>query len=183
MIATCISGFVYAEWNDTIVIRNEMKFGRWNDPPNMGFVEPLTWSDNEVTKDVGECICSYTDYKIDPVTGLDGYNTTSITINNGYPGYEVHCNFTVKNIGMLALHINETVISDPTSALTWSASLNALVDTDGKPVLNISVVPDLVCTDLLSEEIMEAEMSVYLTQNAKQAYTYYFQVRIIYEEA
>jgi hypothetical protein len=183
MMATSISGFVYAQMNDTIIINNEMTFGRWNDPPNMGFVEPLTWSDNEVTKNVGECICYYTDYKIDPGTGWDGHNTTLIIINNGYPGYRVHCNFTVKNIGQLALHINETVISDPTSALTWNAALNALVDADDKPVLNISIIPDLVCNNLLSGETLEAEIGIHITQNAKQSHTYHFQVEITYEEA
>lgn len=183
MIAMGISGFVYAQWTDILTIKNTMQFGRWNDPPNMGFVQPLTWADNEVTKNVGECYCNYTDYKIDPETGWDGYNTTIIIINNGYPGYEVHCNFTIKNIGKLTLHINKTVISDPTSALTWNATLSALVDADDKPILNIGIIPDFVCNNLTKGETLEAQINVSVTQNAKQGQTYYFQVEIIYEEA
>ena len=182
-VALSISGFTYAQWNDTIVVKNTMTFGYWSDP-NMGFVEPLNCLDNEDTKDVGECDCSYTDYKVDSETGWDAYNTTIIIINNGYPGYEIYCNFTLKNIGNLPLHINKTVISDPTNALTWNATLSALVDADGKPILNISIIPeDLVCNKLSSGEMLEAEINIHITQNAKQCHTYYLQVEIAYEEA
>ena len=182
IMATGISGFVYAQWTDIITIKNTMQFGRWNDPPNMGFVYPLTCLDNEATKNVGECYCNYTDYKIDVGTGGDGYNTTVIVINNGYPGYEVQCNFTVKNIGMLPLHINKTAISDPTNALAWDAVLSALVDADGKPILNIILIPDLACNELLSGETLKAEIDIHIAQNAKQGQTYNLQVGIIYEE-
>ena len=185
IIALTVLGFTYAQWNDTITISSTMQFGQWNDESlNMGFVDPLNCSDNENTKDVGECVCSYTDYKVDSETPMGGYNTTIIIINNGYPGYEVKCNFTLKNIGNLPLHINKTVISDPTNALTWNATLSALVDADGKPILNISIIPeDLVCNKLSSGETLEAEIDIHITQNAKQCHTYYLQVEIAYEEA
>jgi len=181
-IAMSITGFTYAQWNDTIVIRNTMTFGYWNDTLSMGFVEPLNCVDNEVTENVGECNCHYADYKIDNRTGMDGYNTTIMIINNGYPGYEVHCNLTLQNIGTLALHINRTVISDPTSVLTWNATLSALVDTGGKPILNINMTA-LECKELASGETLKVQIRVGMTQNTEQCHTYRFQVRIVYEEA
>ncbi len=184
VIALSILGFTYAQWNDTITISATMQFGQWSNSLNMGFVQPLTCSDNENTKNVGECDCHYADRKIDSETGMDAYNTTIIIINNGYPGYEVYCNFTLKNIGTLTPHINKMVISDPTNALTWDNTLSALVDADGKPILNIGIIPeDLVCNELSSGETLEAEINVSITQNAKQCHTYYLQVGIAYEEA
>lgn len=180
-----IIGFTYGQWNDNIKIRSTMQFGQWNDDYslNMGFVDPLTCRDNEATKNVGECNCYYTDHKIDSKTGMDAYNKTIITIKKGYPSYQVYGNFTLKNIGNLPLHINKTVISDPTNALKWNATLSALVDAQGKPILNISITPDLVCNELSSSETLKAEINIHVTQHAEQCHIYYLQVAITYEGA
>ena len=181
MIAMSITGFAYAQWNDVIVISNTMTFGHWG-APDMGFVDTPTCVDNEATKDVGEYDCYYTDHKIGE-TGMDAYNTTIITINNGYPGYEVHCNLTLKNIGLPSLHINETVISDPTGALTWDPAQGALVDAEGKPIITIVITPEVVCNNLSSGEELEFELAVHITENAEECHEYTFQVKIMYEEA
>ena len=173
-ISLSILGFIYAQWNDVVVIRNVMTFG---DDPDMGFVDSLKCWDNEAPKDVGKYGCYYAEL----ITGTEAYKTLIININNAYPDYEVHCNFTVENVGTLPLHINGTVIYDPTGALTWNSTLSALVDADGKPILNILVTPDLVCNNFLSGEKLEAEIAVHITQNAQECHVYYFQVEIAYE--
>ena len=173
IIAMSVSGFAYAQWNDVIVVRNTMTFG----DPGLGFVKPLKCWDNEATKDIGKFDCYYTD----PITGNEVYQTLIININNSYPSYEVHCNFTVENVGTVPLHINGTDIYDPTGALTWNSTLSALVDADGKPILNILVTPDLVCNNFSSGEKLEAEIAVHITQNAQECHVYYFQVEIAYE--
>jgi len=195
-IAMSISGFTYAQWNDTIVVRNTMTLGQWNDTLNMGFVYPLNCTEyhtNPYTgkllpgeyldKDVGKCECQYKDLVTDLGTGISANKTLNITITNAYPSYEVHCNFTVQNIGQLPLHINETVISDPSATLTWNSTLSALVDADDKPVIDITITPDLVCNNLSSEAKMWFELVIHITQNAEECHQYTLQVKIMYEEA
>jgi len=184
LIVLSILGFGYAQWNDTITVAGTLQFGYWNSISiNMGFVDPLKYSDNEATKDVGQANCYYTNHKIDPETSMEAYNTTIITISNGYPGYEVKCNLTLKNIGTQTLHINKTVISDPTGTLTWNSTLNALVNVEGKPILNINIKPNIVCNNLESGDTLEAEIDIQITQNSEECHTYYFQIEIAYEEA
>ena len=190
-VALSISGFTYAQWNDTLTITNTMTFGYWDDV-NMGFVEPLTCTEyhtDPITgelvqgeylgKEVGKCECQYND----PITETEAYKTLTITINNAYPSYEVHCNYTLENIGTLTLHINETVISDPNNILTWDPAQGALVDANSNPIIKITTTPELVCNNLSSEEKLEFEMAIHVTQNAEECHTYTFQVQIMYEEA
>lgn len=186
IIAMGICGFVYAQWNDVIIVRNTMRFGDLN----MGFVEPLKCWDNEATKEVGKYDCYYADPKVDTDTGKEANATLVIAINNAYPSYEVHCNYTLENIGTLPLHINETVIFDPTGVLTWNATLNALVDAVGKPIVTIAITPPLVSNVLEPEDNSttpwldnkaEFEMTIHITQNAEECHVYTFQVKIMYE--
>lgn len=203
-ISLSILGFVYAQWNDIIVVRSTMAFGDLN----MGFTmqEPPTWTEYHINpltgqlepgeyqgKDVGESECQYTNLKpSDMHTGKQAYETLIITINNAYPSYEVHCNFTLENIGTLPLHINETVISDPNGILTWDPAQGALVDANSKPLIYIVITPELVCNklwpsddpitpDIIEPVTLEAEIAVHITQNAEECRTYSFQVKIIYE--
>lgn len=194
-IAMSISGFTYAQRNDTIVVSNMMTFGQWGGL-NMGFVEPLTCTEfhtdpatgelvggEYLGKDVGKCECHYTDLKPPDInTGKQGYATLVITITNAYPDYEVHCNFTLENIGTLPLYINETVISDPNGVLTWDSFLGALVDADGKPIINITMAPELVGNQRMPDKA-EFEMAIHITENAEECHIYTFQVKIMYEEA
>lgn len=202
--ALSILGFGYAQWNDTITISNTMTFGQWGDL-NMGFVQPLTCTEYHIDptteklvngeylgKDVGRFECRYDDEVTDTDTGKSANKTLIITLHNAYPSYEVHCNFTVENIGRLPLHINETVISDPNGILTWDPDQNALVDADGNPIINITITPELICNKLEPEDNpatpwpdnkAEFEMAIHITQNAEECPTYTFQVEIMYEEA
>ena len=189
-ISLSILGFVYAQWNDVITISNTMTFGYWNESLNMGFVQPLTCTEYHTDpstsklvqgeylgKHVGKCECQYTD----PITGTEAYKTLVINITNAYPSYDVHCNFTVENIGTLPLHINETLISSP--VLTWDPAQDALVDADGNPIITIVITPPLVCNELQPDNKAEFELSIHITQNAQECQTYSFQVKIMYEEA
>lgn len=195
-VVMSISGFTYAQWNDTVVVSSTMTLGQWNDTLNMGFVYPLNCTEYHTDpytgklmpgeylgKDVGKYECKYKDLVTDLGTGISANKTLNITITNAYPGYEVHCNFTVQNIGQLPLHINETVISDPTGTLTWNSTLSALVDPDERPVIHITITPDLVCNNLSSEEKMWFVLIIDITQNAEECHTYNLQVIIMYEEA
>ena len=202
IIAMSISGFAYSQWNDTIVVSCTMEFG----DRNMGFVEPLTCTEYHTDpatgelvlgeylgKDVGKPECYYNDHVTDTETLKEGYKTLIITINNAYPSYEVHCNFTLENLGTLKLHINGTEISDPNGVLTWDTNQKALVDDGGKPILNITITPDLVCKYLWAKDDpltpvtepvkLQAEIAVHITQNAQECQTYSFQVKITYEVA
>ena len=203
-IALSITGFTYAQWNDTIVISNTMTFGYWGDL-NLVFVYPLTCTEYHTDpltaellegeylgKDVGNSDCQY-DYEVtDTDTSKSGYKMLIITINNAYPSYEVHCNYTLENIGLLPLHINETVISDPNGILTWDPAQGAIVDAGGNPIINITTTPPLVCNTLQPEDDpntpqlenkAEFEIAIHVTDNAQECHTYTFQVEIMYEEA
>ena len=202
-IAMSISGFTYAQWNDIIVVSNTMRFGDLN----MGFtkqelptcveyhIDPATRQLVEgeyLGKDVGECECYYKDLKEDFDTGKEAYATLVIVITNAYPSYEVHCNFTLENIGTLRLHINETVISDPNGFLTWDPAQSALLDADGDPITIMTITPDLVCNYLERDDNpatpwfdnkAEFEMAIHITDNAEECHVYTFQVKITYEVA
>jgi len=186
-IALSISGFTYAQWNDTIVVSNTMTFDYWNDSLNMGFVNPLICWDDETTKDVGKFNCYYTDLKTDSVTAKQANETLIITTTNAYPGYKVHCNFTVENIGTLPLHINETGISDDTGGLTFTGNGTSAdpwigIDANGNPIFNITITPEVVCNNLSSGETLEFELTICITQNVEECHTYSFQVKIMYEQ-
>jgi hypothetical protein len=190
-IALSISGFTYAQWNDVITISNTMTFGYWGDL-NLGFVDPLTCSDNENTKNVGTLNCYYDNLIQDVDTLKWAYKELIIEIANAYPDYEVHCKYTLENIGRLPLHINETVISDPNNILTWDPAQGALVDANKKPIIKITTTPTLVCTTLQPEDDpntqqlenkAEFEMAIHITDYAQECHTYAFQVQIKYEEA
>ena len=188
-IAMSISGFTYAQWNDIIIVSNTMQIGNLN----MGFVQPLTCTDNEATKNVGECDCQYADLDIDVDTGKASYKTLIITMTNAYPSYEIYCNFTIENTGLLKLHIKDLIISDPTNTLTWDPTKNALVDIDGNPIIDIIIKPDLVCKylwpndDPLTPETepvkLEAQIDIHIAQDAQESTIYYFEVQIEYEVA
>ena len=189
-IAMSITGFTYAQWNDVIVIRNTMTFGYWGEL-NLGFVDPLTCSDNENTKDVATINCHYDEQVQDTDTLKWCYKKLIINIGNAYPGYEGYCTFTLENVGTLPLHINETVISDPNNILTWDPAQGALVDANNNPIIKITTTPTLVCTTLQPEDNpdtpqlenkAEFEMAIHITDYARECHIYNFQVEIMYEE-
>ena len=200
-ISLSILGFVYAQWNDIIIVSTTMRFGDLN----MGFTkqEPPTCTEYHIDpvtgqlvhgeyldKDVGKTECYYTVPKEDGETGKEAYAMLVITITNAYPSYEVHCNFTLENIGLLPLHINETIISDRSGVLSWDPVQGALVDATGKQVLRIVITPEVVCNRLEPEDDLatpwldnkaEFEMAIHVTENAEESKQYTFQVEISYE--
>ena len=66
--------------------------------------------DNEVSVDVGVSIC----YPALPHP-VEGFNVTVLEITNAYPGYEVKCDFKLKNIGQPTDTIEDIIIIDPTN--------------------------------------------------------------------
>lgn len=183
-IAMSITGFTYAQWNDTIVISNRMTFGHLT----LRFVDPLdSWDKDDATKDIGKLNCYYTNP--DPV---EGYETLTVAITNAYPGYEAYCNFTLKNVGTLPDHI-ENVWITPGIGLEVSENYT---DVNGNPigwrlddaithetVLYVYIYKDalsLKCNILNGGDELQGKITVQVTDNAKQCHTYGFEVEIIY---
>jgi len=195
-IALSASGFIYAQWNDLITISNTMEFGHLT----LRFVEPLKCWDNETTKDVGKLNCYYTD----PDTP-EGYKALTVAMDNAYPHYEAHCNFTLKNVGDMTEHITDVIITPGTGLEVGETYLDA----NGKPIgwrlddtvahqqvlyiyLHNNTGMSLVCNMLWSEDdlttpeiepvTMEAELIVQITENAQECNIYSFTVEMNYEQ-
>jgi len=186
-IALSTTGFIYAQWNDIITVSNTMEFGHLT----LRFVYPLTcWDIDDATKDVGKLNCDYTDP--DPI---EGYETLVVTATNAYPGYEAHCDFTLKNIGALTEHITEVIIIPGTglevgetyfdtnnNPIGWRLD-NAVTH---QPVLYVYVYKDtdlsLICISLDSGETLQGKMTVQVTDNAEECQTYSFTVEMNYEQ-
>ncbi len=180
-----ILGFVYAQWNDVIVVRNRMTFGTLT----IRFTTPLKyWDNDDATKDVGKLDCYYTDP--DPV---EGYKTLIILIDNAYPSYEAHCNFTLKNIGSLTSRIVAISILDPTGELNWIWTVpntegflwedfneNGAYDPN-EEIMNFTIT-NLIDVELDPSESIEAKIVVHITDNAQECQTYSFEVEINYED-
>lgn len=184
-VSLSILGFVYAQWNDVIVVRNRMTFGTLT----IRFTTPLKyWDNDDATKDVGKLDCYYTDP--DPV---EGYKTLIILIDNAYPSYEAHCNFTLKNIGSLTSHIVAISILDPTGELNWIWTVpntegflwedfneNGAYDPN-EEIMNFTIT-NLIDVELDPSESIEAKIVVHITDNAQECHTYTFEVEINYED-
>lgn len=177
LIATAIIASIYFHRRDEIISQNTIRF-----------IKPLNCSDNEATIDVAEFNCYYQNQDHD-----EGWQTLSIELSNAYPGYSVHCDFTLKNIGNETDTIETVTVSDPTGDLQWEwtnqhteGSLwkdnngNTAYD-PGEEVINITIT-DLVGLELTPDEIMTAQIDVTIAENAQQNQAYNFQVKITYEE-
>lgn len=188
-IAMSIFGFTYAQWNDVIIVNTTMTFGTLN----VGFVDPLTWADNEDSKDVGFIDCHYEEYVQDVATGKWSYRKLVTELANAYPGYEGYCTFTLENVGTLPVKITDVVVSDSTNTLKWvedatNPAKGVLVDTaTDKAILNLELTPDPIEERLepqpYTPTTLEVTLYLRVNQDAEQRYAYSFQVEIIYEEA
>jgi len=177
LTATAITGLIYFHWRNATTDHNTIRF-----------IEPLDCSDNEATIDVGKFNCSY--QSPDPV---EGWQTLSIELSNAYPGYSVHCDFDLKNIGNKNDTIETITVSDPTDNLQWKwinpytegsfwKDLNGNNAYDpGEEVTNITLT-DLPGLELIPDETMPAQIDVQIAQNAQQSQAYSFQITITYEE-
>lgn len=184
-IALSITGFTYAQWSDVVVVSNKMTLGYWTQ--TIRFVHPLECSDNEVTKDVGQFDCYYTE--ADPV---EGYKKLVIELSKAYPSYAVNCSFTLKEISSVASKILGVNISDPTGELDWMWTIEHTEgflwkDFDGDGgydlgeeivYINLTELPGVV---LDPYETVAAWMEVHIADNAEECHTYGLEVKILYD--
>lgn len=176
LTATAIIASIYLHW------RNETKD---IDQNTIRFIEPLDCSDNEITTDVGKFDCGYHDE--DPV---EGWQTLSINLSNAYPGYSVHCDFNLKNIGNETDTIENVTVSGNlewewtnlyTEGTLWKDTNENNAYDPGEEVINITIT-DLVGLELTPDKTMTAQIDVQIAENAQQNQIYSFQVTITYEE-
>jgi hypothetical protein len=185
-LAMSVSGFTYAQWNDVIIISNTMTFGSWT----IRFVDPLEFSDNEATKDIGQCNCYYTD---EDLTAAQCYSKLVITMSDAYPSYSVDCNFTLKNIDSLTSEtILDVNISDAGGQLEWTwktehteGFLTKDFDGDGEydageEIIHITIT-ELVNVELEPEETFPANIVIHIVDGAEECQAYSFEVRILYD--
>jgi hypothetical protein len=197
LVAMSITGYTYAQWNDTVVVSNTMTFGQF--APEIGFVYPLACMEYHTNaagqlmegeyqgKEVGDCQCDYDD----PIIATDAYDRLVIDIKNAYPDYEVHCNFTLKNIATYTIQIVSVTVTDPNSKLTWQedpldpkhyegidirglvvVNLYLYEESTGEPLKGITLNPDDTKPCMLITKIK---------QDAEECTTYNFQIEIMSE--
>jgi len=189
-IALSVAGYAYAHWSDVIYINGTVHMANMT----LAFTTqepPIIYEPPEPKgKDVGWTEAYYDGLFQDDHTGKWGYEECIIIIHNAYPCYEVGVVFVVENIGLLPLHVYGWEITDPTGTLTWDPIKGALVDADGKEIINIGIV-DLVCKQIEPEDVpgtpehenkAKAEIDLHIKQDALECHTYYFKVGILYEQ-
>lgn len=189
-IALSLVGFVYAHWSDVIYANGTIQMANMT----LAFTTqepPLIYEPPEPKgKDVGRTEAYYEGLFQDDHTGKWGYEECIIIIHNAYPSYRVGVVFVVENIGLLPIHVYGWEITDPTGTLTWDPAQGALVDANGKPIINIGIV-DLVCRQIEPEDDpntierenkAKAEIDLHIKQDALECHTYYFRVGILYEQ-
>jgi len=177
LTATAIIGSIYLHGRNETISHNTIRF-----------IKPLVCSDNETTTDVGKFNCSYQNKDPD-----EGWKTLSIELSNAYPGYSVHCNFTLKNIGNQTDTVETVTVTDLTGDLKWqwtnSYTEGSLwKDNNGnnaydptEEVINITLT-ELPGKSLTSNETMQAQIDVTIAENAQQNQAYNFQITLTYEE-
>jgi hypothetical protein len=188
LVTLSMIGLSYSRWGDAVTVRSTMSFGGLE----LVFVEPLScgeYHEDPATgqaspgeyggKDVGKLLCGYDE----PVQDGGGYEALAVDLENAYPGYIVLCEFTLSNTGSFPIHINETRVSDPTSALEWDEVRRALVDPDtGRAILMIGFDPEPVCSVVEAGGSAGFTLTVQVAQDAEECHTYSFEVGILCEE-
>lgn len=192
IIGLSIVGIVWAHWTDEIYINGKIKMANMT----LAFTTqepPIVYEEPEPKgKDVGNTSAYYTGRFQDTHTGKWGYEELIINVTNAYPCYGVGVVFVVENIGLLPIHVYDLEITDPTGVLTYNSTLKALVDANGDPIINISIV-DLVSQQIEPEDDYlgptpwednkaKAEIDLHFKQEAEECHTYYFRVGIKYEQ-
>jgi hypothetical protein len=197
LVAMSITGYTYAQWNDTVVVSNTMTFGQF--APEIGFVHPLECMEYHTDatgqliegeyegKEVGDFQCDYDD----PIIATDAYDRLAIGINNAYPGYEVHCNFTLTNIATYTVQIVSVNITDPNSKLAWQEDpLNPVhyegIDIRGLVVVNLYLYEEsagepLKGITLNPDDTKPCVLIIEIEQDAEESTTYNFQIEIMSE--
>jgi len=114
IIALNIMGFSYAGLSGTIKTNNN------SNTLKTYFILPVTYSDNEIEKDVAQ---------VTATINIEG-TEIDIFITNGYPCYETYVDFTIQNQGDKIVHI-----------------YNVTVENLNPTALDVAVT-DLTCTTL-----------------------------------
>jgi hypothetical protein len=112
-------GVAYSLWFDTVVVSGDVQTGSLNlafDPFEPAKVDEyhIVYEPYEhlepgefLGKNVGVTTATYLDssFETDPATGLIGFSTIVLDVNNAYPCYYVATTFVFKNIGSIPLDI------------------------------------------------------------------------------
>jgi len=106
--------------------------------------------DNEVEKDVASIIAEITD---------EG-STINAYIINGYPCYQAHITYTIKNMGSYPVHFTNVIIENPNPEALEITTTNH------------------TCTWLSPYETVQGTTIIHILQQAKEDWQYRFQIKI-----
>jgi len=106
--------------------------------------------DNEVEKDVASIIAEITD---------EG-STINAYIINGYPCYQAHITYTIKNMGSYPVHFTNVIIENPNPEALEITTTNH------------------TCTWLSPYETVQGTTIIHVLQQAKEDWQYRFQIKI-----
>ena len=178
MAAVIILDVGYSSWKNQVLPGNTIRF-----------IDPIECSDNEDSTNVAECIVKYE--KSHP---KEGWNQTTITLENAYPGYEAYSKLTLKNIGDSVDTITEITITDPTGYTKWrwttpltegqfwrDGNGNNSYD-PGEEHLEITLT-GLNALSLKPEEITSAYLNISIDGGAEENRQYSLVVNIPYESS
>lgn len=119
LILTLVSAAVgLAMWNETLIVEGNVDTG--NVDAEVTFESAI---DNEETHDVAQCSATTSDLSdAAPLGGGGPSNKLSITVKNGYPGYECWVRFGVYNNGSIPVLVSQPDFTKlpPADALTVS---------------------------------------------------------------
>jgi len=110
----------------------------------------VTWSDNEIEKDVADVWATITNCA----------SKIEIYITNAYPCYTAYVNFTIKNKGCKSVHIDEVSVENlnPTELEVMTTNLECIwIDPCGK---------------------VKGQVAAHLLQPAKENWSYQFEISI-----
>lgn len=198
MMALSITGVAVAHWSDSIQLEGTIHMGsltlafHHDEPPIIGEFHRLDNGDlvpgEPCGKDVAETDARYENRVDDPHTGKWGYKTMIIVIDNAYPCYEPHIIFTIHNIGVIPLDVENYIVSDPTSELrpicSWVNDdfVCDLVDADNVPIINLLIRNDNLPYQIDPCYNEKLEIDLHIKQEALECHTYQLKVEIVAEQ-
>jgi hypothetical protein len=152
-IALSAVGLIYAHWSDTATISGQihmgtltLAYGTWEDPTAqeeyLNPTPPPIWKLGEPEgKDVAVCSAEYLDPITDPHTGIQGFKTLNLTVENAYPQLGVHITFIAQNIGTVPLYVyGLTLVGeklDHTGAHIYNLVMNTSLDSSKHIIADI----------------------------------------------
>jgi len=206
-IMLLILGVAYAHWTDTVVINTTVKMGEFivgildgsvvmeettNGVPEEEFSPPKPWVCNAT---VMLCDSETSEHHVPPQTV---WKKMFITINNAYPQWDLHINFTIKNAGTIPAKLmgitfsGEDVKDDANLDYVleesyYDACLGAYIfkgyvyDERGReyPILNFRIeayVPEDVQLEPCTEYPVSVDLDI--KQTAEECHTYKLELTI-----